>query len=484
MAPPPGEYVGHPRGLWMLFGSEFWERFAYYGMRALLAVYVATTFFALLPEGEARARASLTYGAYTALIYATGLFGGSVADRYLGYRHSILLGGAIMAAGLFLLLVPDLSWFLTGLATIVVGNGLFKPNISAMVGRLYAPDDVRRDSGFTIFYMGINAGGALAPLVCGTLIGARFGYQWGFMVAGIGMIIGLIVFQWRAGWLGAIGAPPNAARSRARVGLVLLGCLAAVPLAYVLLSRAALVGYLLLACFAVLSGYFVVSGVRSSDRVQLHRYVAMLVLFLAKILFWGMFEQAGSSLNFFARDHVTAPFDFTAFQSANPVFILLLAPVFAWAWPRLERAGVNPSIPRKFALALLFVALGFTVLVASIVALPSEAARVAWQLLALTYLLNTMGELCLSPIGLSMVSKLAAPRDTGLAMGAWFMCTAIGNYAAGVIAAVASGGGASAGSGLAQYAATYEQIAIGGAVLGGAFLLFAPLINRLMHGVK
>jgi POT family proton-dependent oligopeptide transporter len=477
MAPPPGEYVGHPRGLWMLSGSEFWERFAYYGMRALLAVYVTTTFFALLPEGEARARASLTYGAYTALIYATGLFGGSVADRYLGYRHSILLGGAIMAAGLFLLLVPDLSWFLTGLATIVVGNGLFKPNISAMVGRLYAPDDVRRDSGFTIFYMGINAGGALAPLICGTLIGARFGYQWGFMVAGIGMIIGLIVFQWRAGW-------PNAARSRARVGRVMLGCLAAVPLAYVLLSRAALVGYLLLVCFAVLSGYFVVSGVRSGDRVQLHRYVAMLVLFLAKILFWGMFEQAGSSLNFFARDHVSAPFDFTAFQSANPVFILLLAPVFAWAWPRLERAGVNPSIPRKFALALLFVALGFTVLVASIVALPSEAARVAWQLLALTYLLNTMGELCLSPIGLSMVSKLAAPSDTGLAMGAWFMCTAIGNYAAGVIAAVASGGGAHAGSGLAQYAATYEQIAIGGALLGGAFLLFAPLINRLMHGVK
>ena len=467
----------------MLFGSEFWERFAYYGMRALLAVYVATTFFAMLPPGEARARASLTYGAYTALIYATGLFGGSVADRYLGYRHSILLGGAIMAAGLFLLLVPELRWFLTGLAVIVVGNGLFKPNISAMVGRLYAPGDVRRDSGFTIFYMGINAGGALAPLICGTLIGARFGYQWGFLVAGIGMILGLIVFQWRADWLGAIGAPPHAGRALGRVGVGLLGCLAAVPLAYVLLSRATLVGYLLLACFAVLSGYFVVSGIRSGDRVQLHRYVAMLVLFLAKILFWGMFEQAGSSLNFFARDHVAAPFDFTAFQSANPVFILLLAPVFAWAWPRLERSGLNPSIPRKFALALLFVALGFTVLVVGINSLTSENARLMWQVLALTYLLNTMGELCLSPIGLSMVSKLAAPKDTGLAMGAWFMCTAIGNYAAGVIAAVASGGTHS-GGGLAQYAATYSQIAIGGAVLGATFLLFAPVINRLMHGVK
>jgi len=164
------------------------------------------------------------------------------------------------------------------------------------------------------------------------------------------------------------------------------------------------------------------------------------------------------------------------------VFILLLAPVFAWAWPRLERAGYNPSIPRKFALALLLVACGFTVLVMAIRGLGDPAAKVAWSVLALTYLLNTMGELCLSPIGLSMVSKLAAPRDTGLAMGAWFMCTAIGNYAAGVVAAVASGGGAA--TGLAQYAATYTQIAVAGFALGAAFLLFAPFINRLMHGVK
>jgi POT family proton-dependent oligopeptide transporter len=253
IAPPPGDVIGHPRALWMLCGSEFWERFAYYGMRALLAVYVATAFFAMLPPGEARARASLTYGAYTALIYATGLFGGAVADRYLGYRHSILLGGAIMAVGLFLLLVPDLEWFLAGLAVIVVGNGLFKPNISAMVGRLYAPGDVRRDSGFTIFYMGINAGGMLAPLICGALIGARFGYQWGFFVAGLGMLLGLIVFQSRSGWLGAIGAPPAPDRALVRVLAVALGCCAVMPVVYLLLSRAGLVGYLLLGFFAVLS---------------------------------------------------------------------------------------------------------------------------------------------------------------------------------------------------------------------------------------
>jgi POT family proton-dependent oligopeptide transporter len=479
--PPGGDIIGHPRSLWMLFGAEFWERFAYYGMRALLAVYVATAFFSLLPEGEARARASLTYGAYTALIYATGIFGGFVADRYLGYRPSILLGGTLMAAGLFLLLVPDLTWFLIGLSVIVVGNGLFKPNISTMVGKLYAPADPRRDSGFTIFYMGINAGGALAPLVCGTLIGVYFGYQWGFFAAGLGMIAGLIVFHWLTGWLGNIGAAPVARERAVRAAKVLLGCLLAVPVVFLMLSQAKIVGYLLLLLFVVLSAYFLLRGA-GGDRVQLHRYVAMLLLFLAKILFWGMFEQAGSSLNFFARDYVDSPFDFTLFQSANPVFILLLAPVFAWLWPKLDARGLNPSIPRKFAIALLLVALGFTTLVLGINYLQSDAGKVGWMLLALAYLINTTGELCLSPIGLSMVTKLAAPKDTGMAMGAWFMCTAIGNYAAGAIAAVASGG--SAASGIAQYATTYTQIAIGGAAMGLLFLAFAPLINRLMHGVK
>ena len=479
--PPPGDAFGHPQALWQLVHSEFWERFAYYGMRALLAVYVATTFFGLLPEGEARAQAALTYGAYTALIYATGIFGGFIADRWIGYRRAIVLGGLLMAAGLFLLLLKDLQWFLIGLSLIVVGNGLFKPNISTMVGRLYAPDDVRRDSGFTWFYMGINAGGALAPLVCGTLIGARFGYEWGFFTAGLGMLLGLAVFQWRVARLGDIGRAPDDGNGVARLLVVVLGSLVAVPLVYLLLSQKTLVGYLLIGLFVVLTVFFIVAGVRSGDRVQLHRYIAMLLLFLAKILFWGMFEQAGSSLNFFAKDHVDAPFDFTVFQSANPIFIILLAPLFAWLWPRLEARGINPSIPRKFGIAVILVAIGFTTLVMVIGDATGPSVRIAWEFLALAYLINTMGELCLSPIGLSMVSKLAAARDTGLAMGAWFLCTAIGNYVAGAVAAVASGGGS---GGIEQYAAIYSQIAIAGFAFGAAFLLFAPLINKLMHGVK
>ena len=479
--PPPGDALGHPRALWQLVHSEFWERFSYYGMRALLAVYVATTFFGLLPEGDAKAQAALTYGAYTALIYATGIFGGFIADRYIGYRRAIVIGGLLMAAGMFLLLIKDLQWFLLGLSLIVVGNGLFKPNISTMVGRLYAPDDVRRDSGFTIFYMGINAGGALAPLVCGTLIGARYGYEWGFFAAGIGMLLGLAVFQWRIARLGEIGKAPAGGEGIARTLVVVLGALVAVPLVYLLLNQKTLVGWLLIGLFLALTVFFIVSGIRSRDKVQLHRYIAMLLLFLAKILFWGMFEQAGSSLNFFAKEHVDAPFDFTVFQSANPVFIIVLAPLFAWLWPRLEARGINPSIPRKFGIAVVLVAIGFTTLVWSIGNLQDGSARIPWEMLALVYMINTMGELCLSPIGLSMVSKLAAARDTGLAMGAWFLCTALGNFVAGAVAAEASGGSI---GGIAQYASTYTQIAVAGFAFGAAFLLFAPLINKLMHGVK
>ena len=484
VAPPPGEILGHPRSLWMLFSAEFWERFCFYGMRALLAVYVADTFFSHLPEGEANEQASLTYGGYTAMVYATGILGGFIADRYLGYQRSILIGGALMAAGMFMLLIPDLQWFLVGLAVIVAGNGLFKPNISTMVGALYRPGDARRDSGFTIFYMGINAGAFFAPIICASVIGARFGNQYGFLAAGIGMILGVLVFQFRAGMLGHIGKAPEAHQGLKPTLVVLGGALLMVPVIYFLLSKSALLGYVMVGLMALLALHFVLSGIRSGDRVQLHRYIAMLLLFLANCLFWALFEQAGSSLNFFARDFVDAPFHFTLFQSANPMFILIYAPLFAMLWPALERRGVNPSIPRKFAIALIGAGLGFLVLATAINATP-DGAKVFWVFLGLTYMLHTMSELCLSPIGLSMVTKLAATREVGLAMGGWFLSTAMANYLAGLIAAVASGGGEhGAESSVAQYASTFMQLWWLALVIGGAFFLFAPLMNRLMHGVK
>ncbi len=506
--PPAGEFLGHPKALWNLFGSEFWERFMYYGMRAMLAVHVAAAFF----DGD-KATASKTYGGFTALVYMTGIIGGFVADRILGYQRSIMLGGALMAAGCFMLMSNDLTQFIIGLAVIVVGNGLFKPNISTMVGKLYAPGDARRDSGFTIFYMGINAGALLAPIVCASWIGANYGYRWGFFTAAIGMIFGLLVFQIVKGWLGHVGTAPETKRGFGPILQVLVGALVlVVPVFYLLdktwqeklaegfasggmmhwlLSDLGVLGILLVLMMLGLVAYFIYSGIRSGQREQLERYIAMLILFAANILFWALFEQAGSSLNFLAENHVNMPtvfgkeVHFTIFQSVNPVFIILLAPVFAMMWPALDGKSLNPSIPRKFAFGLAGAALGFYVLVFAIEHFADNGAKISWLWLTLTYLIHTMGELCLSPIGLAMVTKLARPQETGLAMGGWFLSIAMANYVAGLLAAEASGGDtADKAAALAQYADVFNSMFLIGIVIAVLFFFAAPLINKLMHGVK
>jgi POT family proton-dependent oligopeptide transporter len=495
---PHKEFLGHPVALWQLSNIEMWERFAYYGMRALLAVYVATTFFSIYGD-QANAEASLVYGGYTALVYATGIIGGYIADHVLGYQRSILLGAIIMAAGLFVLLVEDLHWFLVGLALIVAGNGLFKPNISTMIGKLYSPGDIRRDSGFTIFYMGINLGAFIAPFITAAWIGATWGMKWGFFAAGIGMILSTLFLEIAKKALGPIGLPAEGKEGWGRFFLVGLGAIALAFVVYFLLSESEILGYLLVGIMLALSAYFILAGVKSGDKVQLHRYIAMLILFVANACFWALFEQAGSSMNFFAREFVTPMFGsmeswqaggFGIFQSLNPLYILLFAPLFAAIWPWLEKRNFNPSIPRKFALGLIQVALGFYVLVFAIGHMQNAAGMVPWIFLALCYLLHTTGELCLSPIGLSMVTKLAAEKETGMAMGGWFLSIAMAQYVAGIIAAVASGGGgghgaeAVAGAGIAQYSETYLMLFWIGLGFGFAYLVVAPLINKLMHGVK
>ena len=489
--PPAGEFLGHPRALWNLFATEFWERFMYYGMRAMLAVHVASAFFAHLSGDAAREQASLTYGGYTSMVYMTGILGGWVADRLLGYQRSIMLGGVLMATGMFLLMGPDLTSFLIGLAVIVVGNGLFKPNISTMVGKLYAPGDVRRDSDFTIFYMGINAGALIAPVICASLIGQKFGYRWGFFAAGMGMLLGLVMFQVLKAWLGHVGKPDANKKGFKPIVQVLVGSAVLVVPVYFLLSKSDLLGVLLIVMMLGLVGYFIYSGLRS-NRVQLHRYIAMMILFAANILFWSLFEQAGSSLNFLAQDFVRMPDvsifgwtpTFEVFQSVNPIFIITLAPLFASLWIKLDKGGWNPSIPRKFAYGLAGAAIGFYILVFAIQNLTGDDGRISWIWLTLTYMVHTMGELCLSPIGLAMVTKLARPDETGLAMGGWFLSIAMANFVAGRIAAIASGGSGEGGSSLLQYADTFSQLALLGIVIAVLFFLVSPLINRLMHGVK
>jgi POT family proton-dependent oligopeptide transporter len=493
---PAGDFMGHPKALWQLFNIEMWERFAFYGMRAVLAVYVATTFFAHLGAG-ANAEASLVYGGYTALVYATGIAGGYVADRVLGYQRSILLGAIIMASGLFVLLIEDLNWFLVGLALIVAGNGLFKPNISTMVGKLYSAGDIRRDSGFTIFYMGINLGAMLAPFVTAAWIGAVWGLKWGFFAAGIGMILSTLFLEVAKKSLGHIGLPEPGKDGWGRFFAVGAGAMVLAAVVFFLLSESTILGYLLVAIMLGLIVYFVMSGIRSKNKVQLHRYIAMIILFIANACFWALFEQAGSSLNFFAREFATPMLGsmetwqaggFGVFQSLNPLYILLLAPVFATMWPKLDKMGMNPSIPRKFALGLIQVALGFYLLVFAISNMQNAAGLVPWIFLALCYLLHTTGELCLSPIGLSMVTKLADEKEVGLAMGGWFLSIAMAQYVAGLIAAVASGGtgghGAMVAATIDQYSGVYMQLFWIGLVFGIVYLVLAPAINKLMHGVK
>lgn len=493
---------GHPPGLYMMFFAELWERFCYYGMRALLALYVVQQFHK--PQEEA----SLGYGAFTALIYATGIFGGYIADRVLGYRRAIILGGLVMAAGEFTLLIPNETAFLFGLAGIVVGNGLFKPNISTLVGKLYEPGDPRRDGGFTIFYMGINVGALFAPIVCawiayqmGTPVMGPDGvtplldasgeqviapdYRWGFGVAGAGMLLGILTFVLGKGLLRGQGGVPEGREGPLPFLAVLGGCALLTPVVFYLLSKNEIAGYILLGLSALILVYLLYTGMKLGS-VVLQRTFALFILLFVNSLFWACFEQAGNSLNFFAQDHVGEHgfFKFEYFQSVNPSYIILLAPVFAWLWVWLDQRRKNPSIPTKFGLGLIQVGLGFGICLLAIDTFESKSVGMFVSLF-LVYLLHTTGELCISPVGLSMVTKLAPAHMTGIVMGAWFLSISMGNYVAGLFSALA-GETAEPGEGapLSGYADAYMPILYMACGAGLLLLILSKPINKLMHGIK
>ena len=488
-APPPfSELLGHPRPLWMLFMSEFWERFAFYGMRWALVLYVVAQFHAGDPAGEAPA--NHIYGAYLALVYAAAIFGGLVADRVLGYQRSILLGAVFMAAGLFLITVPDERLFRLGLATIVCGNGLFKPIISTMVGKLYATGDARRDSGFTIFYMGINAGAFIAPILTEWLA-KKYGaenvpaYKYVFLASGVGMLISFVWFWLGRPQLKGIGAPTASQAGIGRFALVTLGVLAAIPVVYGLFSIGAntLQWYVLTPMFVGLCLLLLVEGMREGS-VQRDKVIAMLLIFTFNILFWVFFEQAGSSFTFLAEKIVDRQvfgevFPVAWFQSVNSLAIIAFAPLIAMIWVGLGRN--NPSIPRKFGLGLIFNGLAFLLLMFALTKLVDDRNMIPFWTLFTVYVIQSIGELCLSPIGLSMVTKLAPTKLVGFGMGGWFLSTGIGNNLSGIFAAEVSGEtGMTTASALSGY--TFGFWALVGA---GVFLfLIAPLIQKLMHGVE
>ena len=484
------QLMGHPSPLWMLFMSEFWERFAFYGIRWALVLYIVAQFYAGDQSGQSDA--NLTYGSYLALVYAGAIFGGYVADRIIGYQRSILIGAVFMAAGLFMIMLPDPMLFKLGLATIIVGNGLFKPNISTMVGKLYSTSDERRDSGFTIFYMGINMGAFIAPIITGWLATSLFGtdaapaYQYVFGASGIGMLISMVWFYFGRRQLQDVGRPPAEAPGRERAAYVSIGALCVIPLVYALLTLGAeALQYVLTALFIGLAAMLMIEGIRNGA-VARDKTIAMLIIFAFNILFWMFYEQAGNSFTFLAdqivnRDLGGFVFPTAWFQSVPALAVIMLAPVAAWLWVWMAKRNLNPSIPRKFGLGLLFNGLAFLLLMFALSSLVSDAGKIPFWTMLAAYIIQVVGELCLSPIGLSMVTKLAPVRLVGLGMGGWFLSTGIGNNLSGIFASSVSGEtGMTTTSALSGYTFGFWALVGSGALL----FLIAPLIQRLMHGVK
>ncbi len=504
---------GHPRGLYVLFFSEMWERFCYYGMRTLLTLYLVKS----LLKGDAEA--ALIYGAYTALVYAAPVLGGRMADQFLGYRWAIMLGAVLMAIGEFMILGGNETWLLIGMGAIIIGNGYFKANISTIVGKLYSEGDPRRDSGFTIFYIGINIGALLATTLV-AYVGETYGFHYGFALAGVGMMAALGIFYFgryrysaaegldvRPAGLKPFAGPINMATAIS-IGSVLL-----IPVCYFLISRNV---YLLDLSSTFMAGWFdnpesvnfplmtillcglfgyvawsLIKAGKEAGGVWRDRMIALVIFMVINVVFWACFEQAGTSLTLFADRNIdreilgwVMPASMTQFF--NPAFIIIFGSIFSVMWVKLDKMGRNPSIPMKFSLGILQLGLGF--LVTIIGAQMATESLAPLLTLVFLYMLHTTGELFLSPIGLSMVTKLAPTKIAGTAMGGWFLSFAIANYLAGAIATLT---GAEAGAeplsladGLARYTSVFSNL---GFVLVAIAILIAVLakpLNKLMHGVR
>jgi POT family proton-dependent oligopeptide transporter len=472
------EFVGHPKGLYMLFFAEMWERFSYYGMRALLIFYLTQHW--LFNDSKS----NLIYGAYTSLVYITPVLGGYLADRYLGQRRAVLFGGILLALGHSLMAVegvggqsdPTINVFWAALAFIIVGSGFLKANISVMVGQLYRLTDIRRDGAYTIFYMGINVGAALGTILVGYL-GQTIGWGYGFGLAGIGMLAGLAVFVLgRKALLGSGEAPAPLTRQK-EMALYGVG-LAAVAVIWALVQYQDVIQTLLIISGIALLGYVLYEAFKLEKHAR-ERIFAILFLIALNPLFWGLFEQAGGSFNLYTDRYVDiGGVPASLFQSINPIYIILLAPIFAGLWVALGKRGLEPSAPAKFGLALAQVGLGFLVFVWGANSVGPEAMTPV-VFVFLLYFLHTTGELCLSPVGLSAMNRLAPKFMASLIMGAWFYMTAVGNFVAGKIGEATGGEGGE----MTKEATLAIYSKIGWITMGVsvAVLAVSPFIKKLMH---
>ena len=480
---PQEEVIGHPKGLFLLFMAEMWERFSYYGMRALLIFYLVQHW--LFSDSEA----SIIYGAYTALVYITPVVGGYLADQYIGQRKAVLFGAVLLTFGHFFMAFegsggqadPMINVFWLALALIIVGSGFLKANISVIVGQLYSRTDVRRDPAYTIFYMGINVGAATASIICGYL-GQTYGWEYGFGLAGFGMLLGLVFFVIGKPLLLGKGEPKDPAKIKGAKEWGIYGAgLAMVALCWAAIQYQEMVGYVLGAVGGGLVLYVLFTAVTKLPSQERDRIFAAMFLILTSIVFWALFEQAGSSLNLFTDRHVdTQGVNASMFQSINAIYIVLLAPLFAMLWQGLARKGAEPSTPLKFGMAVIQVGLGFLVLVWGAesvgVSVPTPVIFIF-----LIYLLHTTGELCLSPVGLSAMNRLSPAHMASLIMGTWFFASATGNFAAGLIAAATGAEGVGEEAGKQVVLDVYSTVGWYAVAIGVGVMVISPLIKKLMH---
>jgi POT family proton-dependent oligopeptide transporter len=483
--PQGGSFMGHPRMLWMLLAVTVGANFAFYGFRAFLAPYAADTFFANLPNDEALKQANFLFAGFGALNYVLAILGGWVADNVLGEAQALRLSLWLVIAGLVAMAVPNLHIFLLGLAFFVLATGLAIP-LTVLIGRNYLKDDPRRESGYTLYYMAINFGAFVAPWICSVWIGATYGYHWGFVAAAVGALWSAAIFEWKHRKVIEPTEVPRFKRSWSSPVVALAAVVLAFPCAWLLSQPTVMMG-VVYALIVALILYFVFTSARRRDHVQSQRYLALLILFVAMVLFWAWSLLSGSALNFFARDFVTpmwhgkllglVNWNFTMFQSVNPLYIIILAPFMAMLWPWLDRHHLNPSTPRKFGIGLLLVALGYGAVWYAVMFLQQPDGKVAAWTLLICYLGSTIGELALSPIGYGLVGKLALDDDASLAMGGWFAGVAVSYIMSGQIAAFTTTGGIEA------YAEVFKWLLIGGVIIALIYLLAAPWIVKLMHGV-
>lgn len=493
----------HPRALFVCFFAEMWERFSYYGMRALLTLYMVKIVFQQISSGEADVKSLAIYGTYTASIYLGPIIGGMMADKYLGFRKAILLGGVLISIGHIVLAAQGLIaetnelFFFIALSFIVIGTGYFKPNISSFLGKFYEQDDPRKDPAYNIFYMGINVGAFLSALTCGYL-GEKVGWHWGFGLAGVGMFVGLIVFWVNLKNFGDQGVVPDNKYDNDSVfagfslnKLIIILSFVAVPLWAILFNFDNVFKYGLTGITIAVLAYLVYLSTQYENGSRL---LVVLVLFIFHAVFWALFEQAGGSLTlitdrFVNRTVGNSEIPASQFQSLNAFFIIIFAPIFAWLWIKLNKLKLEPSTPLKFVYSLVLLAIGFLIIVfGASSAIASGQKIIIWAIIFM-YLFHTLGELCLSPVGLSMITKLSPPHIVGFTMGVWFLSYSVGNKMATEIGKLISVGNLKENASMAEQINPYVDVYLQWGVyvvLGCALVLLClvPLLKKLMKGIR